>query len=84
MSRSRVRLVAIVRGAALIEVEYPRSVSRAERTTYEARFATWLTPARLGDLTSERVQKALGALRAQGIVAHKIQRSMAEGVKRRR
>ncbi|WP_168189446.1 tyrosine-type recombinase/integrase [Paludisphaera borealis] len=59
--------MAIVRGAALSDVEYPRTAKRADLPQHEARVAGWLASARLGDLTTESVQKALAALRSQGM-----------------
>jgi len=68
MSVARVRrLMAIVMGATAAETEYPRAATKADRKAREERLARWLAPARLGDLTAERVQKALGELRDSGM-----------------
>ena len=68
LSVNRVRrIVAIVRGAAPSEVERPRAAKFADLPAYEARLAEWLAPARLADLTTDRVQRALAALRESGL-----------------
>jgi len=68
MSVGRVRrLIAVARGAEPSEAEYPRTASMAEREEYEKRLSEWLKAGRLGDLTPEAVQRALGALRARGM-----------------
>jgi integrase len=60
------RIIALVRGARLSEV-FPTTrrrlsdVARAHR-----KLAEWVAPARLSDLTAERVRKALATLKAEG------------------
>jgi integrase len=59
------RAVAIFRGAGLGEVE-PANSSAAELDRAAARLAGWIAPARLSDLTTDRVQSALRRLREGG------------------
>jgi integrase len=60
------RVVAIIRGARLADIEPPHNVRRSRCTDFEAALARSVEPARLSDLTAERVQKALATLRAEG------------------
>jgi integrase len=60
------RIIALVRGARLLDVfpatrRRPADVARARR-----RLAEWVAPAHLSDLTAERVRKALATLKAEG------------------
>jgi integrase len=65
LSRAR-RIVALMRGATLAEI-FPVTRKRSSDVA-RAREALgrWLAPARLSDLTAERVQKALRALKDAG------------------
>ena len=61
------RLVAMVAGASAAETERSRAERHGEKAReFDAKMARLIAPARLGDLTAERVQKALGALRDSG------------------
>ncbi len=60
------RIVAIIRGARLADIDPPKNAKRVELPRYEATLAEWVAPARLADLTAERVQAALATLRAEG------------------
>jgi hypothetical protein len=64
ISRSR-RVVALFRGASVAEIE-PANSSAAELARAAAALANWIAPARLSDLTAERVQAALATLREEG------------------
>ncbi len=67
LSTGRVRrLVAVIRGANLSDIDPPKNVKRKDLPRYEERLADWLAPARLSDLTAELVQQALSTLRAKG------------------
>ncbi len=60
------RIVAIIRGARLADIDPPKNAKRAELARYEATLADWVAPARLSDLTADRVQEALATLRKEG------------------
>jgi integrase len=60
------RVVAIIRGARLADIEPPHNVRRSRCADFEAALARCVEPARLSDLTAEWVQKALATLRAEG------------------
>lgn len=60
------RLVAIIRGARLADIDPHKDVKWADLPRYEATLAEWLAPARLCDLTADRVQGALATLRSEG------------------
>src|SRR5262249_20501630 len=60
------RVVALLRGAELGEIEPARNAKRGEISSTEARLSGWVESAKLPDITSERVQKALATLRAKG------------------
>jgi integrase len=64
ISRAR-RVVALFRGASLDDIE-PANSSADELARAAARLADWIAPARLSDLTGERVQAALATLKEQG------------------
>lgn len=49
------RIVAIVLGARVADIEAPRNAKRADVVRAEATLARWRAPARLSDLTAERV-----------------------------
>ncbi len=60
------RVVAIVMGAALADIEAPRNGKRADIERAEANLVRWVAPARLSDLDADRAQKALATLKAEG------------------
>ena len=60
------RIVAIILGAKLADIDPPKDVKRSGIAAYEATLAKWVASARLSDLTAERVQKALATLRGEG------------------
>jgi integrase len=64
ISRTR-RVVPLFRGAPLAEIE-PANSSAGELARAAARLDAWTAPARLSDLTGERVQAALAMLRESG------------------
>jgi hypothetical protein len=64
VSRAR-RVVALFRGASLAEIEAASS-SAEGLARAAAALASWVAPARLSDLTTERVQAALATLRGEG------------------
>ncbi len=64
ISRAR-RVVALFRGAAIAEIE-PANSSADELARAAAALADRIAPARLSDLTAERVQAALATLREGG------------------
>ncbi len=60
------RVVALSDGASLAEIDTPRTAKATERAEYASRLADRVQSARLVDLTRDRVQAALAALRAAG------------------
>jgi hypothetical protein len=60
------RIVAILMGAKLAEIEPEADARRVDISRTEANLTRWVTSARLSDLTPERVQKALATLKAEG------------------
>jgi integrase len=60
------RVIALVKGATLAEIDPPRKSTVAERRRYAARLAERVRGARLTDLTRDRVQAALATLRDAG------------------
>src|SRR5262249_35532360 len=64
LGRAR-RVVALFRGAPLLEIE-PANSAAAERARANKALLEWIAPARLSDLTAERVQAALRRLREAG------------------
>jgi integrase len=60
------RIVALVRGAKLADIDPGKTVGRSERTGCEATLFRRVEQARLSDLTAERVQKTLATLRREG------------------
>jgi integrase len=60
------RVVALVRGAALANIDPPRTATRTVREEFAGRLAMQMEAARLGDLTRDSIQAALAALRAAG------------------
>ncbi len=68
LSVARVRrLAAVVRGAAMADVNPPKTAKRADLARYEAVLSDWLAPSRLADLTADRVQAALRSLVGEGL-----------------
>ncbi len=61
------RLVAVVRGASMTEVNPPRNATRSDLARFESVLCDWLKPARLADLTADKVQAALRSLITQGV-----------------
>jgi integrase len=67
LSSGRVRrIVAMIRGARLADIDPPKNAKRADLSRYEAKLTEWVAPARLTDLTTDRVQATLAALRMEG------------------
>ncbi len=60
------RVVAIILGAKLADIDPPKNAKRSELAGYETTLTKWVAPARLSDLTAERVQKSLATLRGEG------------------
>ena len=60
------RVVALLKGADLSEIEPARTATKADVARVEANRSKWVATARLSDLTAERVQKALATLKAAG------------------
>src|SRR5262249_2736119 len=60
------RVVALIRGAKLADIDPPMNARRSQCADFEAALAKCVEPARLSDLTAERVQKALATLKAEG------------------
>jgi len=61
------RLAAVVKGARFAEVNPPKATPKTALARFEAALAERLTPARLGDLTADRVQASLRALVGEGL-----------------
>ena len=51
------RVVALVKGARLADIEAPRKTKRADLARYESTLAKWVESARLSDLTAERFRR---------------------------
>src|SRR5262249_55420844 len=60
------RVVALILGARLSEIEPAKNAKRSDVARAEANLTSWVASARLSDLTPERVQKALGTLKSEG------------------
>jgi len=61
------RLAAMIAGASAAETERTRAERHGEKAReFDAKMVRLTAPARLGDLTAERVQKALASLRDSG------------------
>jgi integrase len=60
------RIVAIILGAKLADIDPPKNAKRSELRAYDTTLAEWVESARLSELTAERVQKALATLREVG------------------
>ena len=60
------RVVAIILGARLAEIDPPKNAKRPQVAAFEVKLTEWVASARLSDLTAERVQKALATLREEG------------------
>ena len=60
------RVVAIISGARLADIDPPKNAKKSAFAAYETTLAKWVASAHLSDLTAEWVQRALGALRAEG------------------
>lgn len=60
------RVVALLMGATLSEIEPAKNARRPEITLAAANLAAAVRTAHLSDLSEERVQKALGTLRSEG------------------
>jgi integrase len=59
------RVVALIMGAKLSEIE-PEKVTKVEIQRARLALAKWLDDARLSDMTADRVQGTLAALKAEG------------------
>jgi len=64
-SRAR-RVVVLLMGAKLAEIEAPRNAKRADVANAESSLTKRLESSRLSDLSAERVQKALATLKLEG------------------
>ncbi len=60
------RVVALIKGAKLAEIEPAKNAKREAIKKADANLKTWVESARLADLTEERVQKALATLKTEG------------------
>ncbi len=60
------RIIALVKGADLAEIDPPRNVKHADLPKFEAALEVRVKSASLADLTSDRVQKAIAKLRDEG------------------
>jgi integrase len=60
------RIVALLLGAKLSEIEPPKNAKRTDIPAFEATLSKWVATARLSHLTAERVQTALATLKAEG------------------
>ena len=61
------RIVALLAGGKLHDIEPPKNVKRADIAGFELALSKWTANVRLADLTTERVQKALATLKAEGL-----------------
>jgi integrase len=60
------RIVALLMGAKLSEIEPPKNAKRVNIPGFELTLSSWVATARLSDLTGDRVQGALAILKAEG------------------
>jgi integrase len=60
------RVVALVKGAELVNIEPAKNAKRAAIAEAEANLTKYVSSARLADLTADAVQKALGSLKTAG------------------
>ena len=60
------RVVAILMGAKLVEIEPAKNEKHVDIPKFEATLAKWVASARLSDLTADRVQGALATLKREG------------------
>ncbi len=60
------RVVALIKGAKLAEIEPANNAKRADILKADVSLSAWVGSARLSDLTDERVQKALAMLKTEG------------------
>lgn len=65
LDRAR-RVAAVVRGASVGEIDPPKSARKADRERIAKHVEVMIGPARLADLTRDRVQAALATLRDAG------------------
>ena len=65
-SSRAMRIVAIMKGASLAEIEAPKPATKAGVKKAETELRSWVAKARLSDLTAERVQSALARLIQEG------------------
>jgi integrase len=61
-SSRTMRVVALIKGASLADIEAPKPATDERVEAAEAILRTWVSPARISDLTGEAVQKALSRL----------------------
>jgi integrase len=65
-SSRAMRVVALIKGAGLGEIEPSKPATREGVARAEAGLRKWVTSAHLSDLTTENVQRALAHLRGEG------------------
>ena len=61
------RIVALLVGAKLRDIDPPKNAKRADFAKFDAALSKWTETARLADLTGERVQNALATLKTEGL-----------------
>jgi integrase len=61
------RIVALLAGAKLREIDSPKNAKRADLSGFELALSKWTGTVRLSDLSTEAVQKALSTLKAEGL-----------------
>jgi integrase len=65
-SSRAMRVVALIKGANLADIEPPKPATREGVARAETELRKWVAQGRLSDLTTENVQKVLAQLRAEG------------------
>ena len=61
------RLIALLAGAKLSDIDPPKNVKRADIAGFEQTLLKWTAAVRLSDLTAERTQKSLATLKTEGL-----------------
>src|SRR5262249_9785983 len=65
-TRRAARVIAMIKGAALADIDPPRNVKHADLPILERAIDEGVKGATLADLTADRAQKALAVLRDEG------------------
>jgi integrase len=61
------RIVALLAGAKLCDIDPPTNAKRADLSRFKLAFSKWTQGVRLSDLTTDAVQRALATLKWEGV-----------------